>query len=113
MAIHDLATGNNRRLTGAEQPAFGGKFSPDGEYITMWTDMNRPLDISIDSEGIFYTSERPTETGPAQMSVLDGDGKVLERFECISAHGSWVDAHGNLYLSLGAEKSVDKYVRVG
>ena len=88
-------------------------FSPDGEYITMWTDMQRPLDISIDSEGIFYTSERPTETGPAQMSVLDGDGKVLERFPCISAHGSWVDAHGDLYLSLGAEKSVDKYVRVG
>ena len=88
-------------------------FSAEGEYITMWTDMQRPLDISIDSEGIFYTSERPTETGPAQMSVLDGDGKVLERFPCISAHGSWVDAHGDLYLSLGAEKSVDKYVRVG
>jgi hypothetical protein len=79
----------------------------------MWTDMQRPLDISIDSEGIFYTSERPTETGPAQMSVLDGDGKVLERFPCISAHGSWVDGRGDLYLSLGAEKSVDKYVRVG
>ena len=88
-------------------------FSPEGEYITMWTDMQRPLDISIDSEGIFYTSERPTETGPAQMSVLDGDGKVLERFPCISAHGSWVDANGDLSLSLGAEKSVDKYVRVG
>ena len=34
-------------------------FSPEGEYITMWTDMQRPLDISQDSEGIFYTSERP------------------------------------------------------
>ena len=88
-------------------------FSPEGEYITMWTDMQRPLDISQDSEGIFYTSERPDDNHPPQMSVLDGDGKVLERFPCRSAHGSWVDAHGDLYLALTSEKSVDKYVRVG
>ena len=88
-------------------------FSPEGDYITMWTDMQRPLDISQDSEGIFYTSERPTETLPPQMSVLDGDGKVLERFPSRSAHGSWVDAHGDLYLALTSEKSVDKYVRIG
>ena len=88
-------------------------FSPDGDYITMWTDMQRPLDISQDSEGIFYTSERPDDNNPPQMSVLDGDGKVLERFSSRSAHGSWVDAHGDLYLALTAEKSVDKYVRVG
>jgi len=87
-------------------------FSPDGEYITMWTDMNRPLDISQDSEGIFSTSERPEDNKPPQMSVLDGEGKVLERFPSRSAHGSWVDAHGDLYLALTSEKSVDKYVRV-
>ena len=88
-------------------------FSPDGEYITMWTDMQRPLDISQDSEGIFYTSERPEDEKPPQVSVLDGEGRVLERFPGRSAHGSWVDAHGDLYLALTAEKSIDKYVRVG
>ena len=88
-------------------------FTADGQYVTMWTDMNRPLDISQDSEGIFYTSERPSDTEPPQMSVLDGDGKVLERFPSRSAHGSWVDAHGDLYLALTAEKSIDKYVRIG
>ena len=67
-------------------------FSPEGEYITMWTDMQRPLDISQDSEGIFYTSERPEDGKPPQISVLDGEGKVLERFPSRSAHGSWVDA---------------------
>ncbi len=88
-------------------------FSPDGEYVTMWTDMQRPLDISQDSEGIFYTSERPEDGKPPQISVLDGEGKVLERFPSRSAHGSWVDAHGDLYLALTQEMSVDKYVRVG
>ncbi len=86
-------------------------FSPDGEYITMWTDMQRPLDISQDSEGIFYTSERPEENKPPQISVLDNDGQVLERFPSRSAHGSWVDDRGDLYLALTAEKSIDKYIR--
>ena len=88
-------------------------FSPEGEFITMWTDMQRPLDISQDSDGIFYTSERPEDGKPPQISVLDGEGQVLERFPSRSAHGSWVDAHGDLYLALTQEKSVDKYVRVG
>ena len=61
-------------------------FSQEGEYITMWTDMNRPL-------------------------VLDGEGSVLARWPSRSAHGSWVDAHGDIYLALTAEQSVDKYIR--
>jgi len=87
-------------------------FSAEGEYITMWTDMQRPLDISQDREGNFVISERVREDGgPAQMSVLDGEGNVLARWPSRSAHGSWVDAHGDIYLALTAEKSIDKYVR--
>ena len=88
-------------------------FSADGQFITMWTDMQRPLDISQDKDGIFYTSERPEDGKPPQMSVLDSEGNVLARFASRSAHGSWVDAHGDLYLALTSEKSIDKYVRVG
>ena len=86
-------------------------FSQEGEYITMWTDMNRPLDISQDSEGIFYISERAENGTPPQISVLDGEGSVLARWPSRSAHGSWVDAHGDIYLALTAEQSVDKYIR--
>ena len=50
---------------------------------------------------------------PARISVLDNEGKVLALWPSRSAHGSWVDAHGDIYLALGSEKSVDKYVRVG
>jgi len=88
-------------------------FSAEGEYITMWTDMQRPLDISQDSEGIFYTSERADDNHPPQMSVLDGEGKVLERFPAKAAHGSWVDAHGDLYLAMVLDQAIHKYVRVG
>ncbi len=85
-------------------------FSQEGEYITMWTEMNRPLDISQDSDGMFYISERAENGAPPQISVLDQDGGVLARWPSRSAHGSWVDAHGDIYLALTAEQSVDKYV---
>ena len=87
-------------------------FDEEGNYITMWTDMQRPLDISMDKDGIFYISERPENEKPPQMSVLDREGKVLARWPSRSAHGSWVDANGDIYLALTSEKSVDKYVRL-
>ena len=88
-------------------------FSAEGEYIEMWTDMHRPLDISQDSEGMFYITERAENGSPPQVSVLGQDGQVLARFPSRSGHGSWVDAHGDIYLALTAERSIDKYVRQG
>ncbi len=87
-------------------------FSLDGQYITMWTNMQRPLDIAVDKNGVFYTSERVGLDGsPPQMSVFDRNGNLLARWPSRSAHGMWVDSRGDIYLGLTAEKSVDKYVR--
>ena len=88
-------------------------FSQDGTYLTMWTDMHRPNDISLDREGNFYTCERFDGDLPPQVSVYDGQGKVLARFETRGAHGMWVDSRGDIYLGLTGDKSVDKYVRQG
>ena len=88
-------------------------FSQEGEYITMWADMNRPLDITQDSEGIFYISERAENGTPPQISVLDGEGNVLARWPSRSVYGSWVDAHGDIYLAVTAEQNLDKYIRQG
>ena len=85
-------------------------FSLEGQFITMWTDMQRPLDISQDKDGIFYTSERPENGKPPQMSVLDRDGKVLARWDKPNnagagqgAHALWVDSHGDLYVNQNLE----------
>jgi len=37
---------------------------------------------------------------------------VLARWEIRHAHGLWVDSHGDIYLGLTTNHSVDKYVRV-
>ena len=86
-------------------------FSPDGEFITMWTGMGGPDNLVRDSDGIFYIAEQADESGHSHCSIWDGDGNVLERWPIRHAHGLWVDSHGDIYLGLTIEQSVDKYVR--
>jgi len=88
-------------------------FSADGKFITMWTDMRRPLDISMDRDGILYISEGAVDELSGRVSLMDKQGNVVARWDSLSAHGSWVDAHGDIYLALGARARVDKYVRQG
>jgi DNA-binding beta-propeller fold protein YncE len=90
-------------------------FTTDGQPITMWTDVQQPMDISLDPEGVFYVSEGRAGGPSARISVLDGTGAVLARFDCRgSGHGSWVDAYGDIYLGVGEPNcGIDKYVRQG
>jgi DNA-binding beta-propeller fold protein YncE len=87
-------------------------FSLDGDALEVWTDIQRPMDISVDQEGLLYVSEGPVGGSSARVSVLDPAGKVLARFPCrASGHGSWVDGHGDIYVALGELGGLDKYVR--
>jgi DNA-binding beta-propeller fold protein YncE len=88
-------------------------FSPDGEFRTMWTDLRRPLDISIGRDGHLYISEGGVDGMSPRVSIMDTQGNVVARWDSLSAHGSWVDAHGDIYMALGTRQRVDKYVRKG
>jgi DNA-binding beta-propeller fold protein YncE len=88
-------------------------FAADGQFITMWTDLRRPLDISMDRDGILYISEGGVDGLSPRISLMDKQGHVVARWDSLSAHGSWVDAHGDIYLALGTRARVDKYVRQG
>jgi DNA-binding beta-propeller fold protein YncE len=88
-------------------------FAADGQFLTMWTDMRRPLDISMDRDGILCISEGAVNGLSPRISLMDKQGNVVARWDSLSAHGSWVDAHGDIYLALGARERVDKYVRQG
>ena len=87
-------------------------FDLDGEFLEIWNDIQRPMDISMDSEGILYVSEGPVDGSSARVSVLDKQGTVLSRFPCRGpGHGSWVDSHGDIYVGLSDPGGVDKFVR--
>ncbi len=89
-------------------------FSTDGDHLAIWDDMQQPMDISMDPDGNFMVSEGPKGGTSARISVVDDQGNVLARFDCRgNGHGSWIDAHGDIYLGLGEPDGVDKYIRQG
>ena len=95
-------------------------FSPNGEYLTEWTDVIRPDDIFIDSEGMVFVAELgqiagrspDTEILPhtphARVSIMDLDGNLVHRFggsdpvqpgNFFAPHGIWADSKGDLYVA--------------
>lgn len=88
-------------------------FSLDGEFLSVWTDIQRPMDISVDRDGMFCISEGSVNGSSARVSILDPEGHVLARFDCRGpGHGSWIDSRGDIYVGLGSPPGgVDKFVR--
>ena len=86
-------------------------FAPDGKFIGMWTGMGGPNDIARDKNGIFYLCEQATSAGKPAISVRDGNGAVLARWETVPVHGMGIDSAGNIYAGLTSLGRVNKYAR--
>jgi DNA-binding beta-propeller fold protein YncE len=87
-------------------------FSPDGNFIGMWTGMGGPNDITRGGDGNFYIAEQEDGDLPAYVCVRDGQGTVLARMESRHVHGVGVDSRGDVYAGLTVDRGVDKFVRV-
>ena len=105
-------------------------FSPSGDYLGAWTDLARPADLYIDGQNRVYIGElalqageltmagRPiTRTCPSQVSIRDLEGNLLARWGdpdpfapagFASAHGIWVDSHGDIYVSEVAQTALSR-----
>lgn len=87
-------------------------FDLDGGFKEIWEDIQRPMDISMDSDGNYMVSEGQRDNS-ARISILDKKGGVLARWDCRgSGHGSWIDSRGDIYLG-GVPDAIDKFVRKG
>ena len=96
-------------------------FSPDGEYLSEWTDTQRPTHLVFDAQGRAHVSElwwhqgqTSQRHGPVQesrygrVSVFDRDGRILARWggpvaeapgSFAAPHGLAVDSRGDVYVS--------------
>lgn len=95
-------------------------FDPDGNYLTEWTDVQRPQSIHIDRDGVVYVAELVWRAGerssrrgpieveePARLSIFDPVGDLLLRWSGDSGkpgsfaapHGIWVDDEGAIYVA--------------
>jgi hypothetical protein len=97
-------------------------FSPTGEYISEWLDVQRPTQLYSRGDGVVYVSELQWMPGqrsfrhgawskrqPARVSIYGENGTLLGRLAeiegspCASGslcapHGLWVDSCGDLYV---------------
>ena len=86
-------------------------FSPDGEYLSEWTDTQRPTHLAFDSQGRAYVTELAWHEGDtsyslgpitkakerhARMSIYDHNGKLVLRWGTpqVTAPGSFAAPHG-------------------
>jgi DNA-binding beta-propeller fold protein YncE len=88
-------------------------FSPDGDFLDMWTGMGGPNDITRANDGTFVIAEQEDGDKPAYVCVRDAAGNVLARMESRHVHGVGVDSRGDIYAGLTVDRSVDKFVRTG
>jgi DNA-binding beta-propeller fold protein YncE len=96
-------------------------FSPDGQFLSAWTDVQRPTNVYVDRNGIVYVSElwRPVghrsytlgvtaEDRPGRVSIYDLDGRALARWgstdRCApgnfcAPHDICADSRGDVYVA--------------
>lgn len=96
-------------------------FSPDGEFMEEWTDVQRPCALFIDPAGFVYVAELRNDAGwrsytrgtiaeprPGRVSVYDLKGTVQARWggqemaqqgNFVAPHGISVDSKGNVYVA--------------
>jgi DNA-binding beta-propeller fold protein YncE len=97
-------------------------FTPDGEYISEWTDVARPSQVFIAGDGRIYVAElgfragmwpgtvapRPDSPG-GRLSIFDPHGKLVARWgggdnpcdpgDFFAPHDICLDSHGDIYVA--------------
>ena len=97
-------------------------FTPDGAYLSEWTDVARPCQVFIDGAGTVYVAELgfragmwPGTTAPSpdspggRLSIFDRRGELQARWgggrnpcapgDFFAPHGLWVDSRGHIYVT--------------
>jgi DNA-binding beta-propeller fold protein YncE len=97
-------------------------FTPDGAFVTEWTDVARPCQVFVDRAENVYVAElgfragmwpgttAPTSDAPGgRVSIFDRQGRLQARWgggqnpcspgDFFAPHGICVDSHGDIYVA--------------
>ena len=87
-------------------------FTPEGKFLSQWTNMQKPQGFHMGPDGFLYTTEKPVKSPdgklpflPPRVSIWNTDGKLMARWggenlaepgNFFAPHGIWGDARGDL-----------------
>ncbi len=118
---HGIALDSNGRVYVADRENSRIQiFQPNGEFITEWTDVSRPMQVFIDPEDSVFVAEVGKkvglfpwlEAGPnpvgGRVSIFNLDGELRARWgggdnpgtpgDFLAPHDIWIDSGGSLYV---------------
>jgi len=94
-------------------------FSPDGEFLEVWTDVVRPCQVFVDKDNRIFVAElgmrcglwpwmkRPADPPAARISIFDDKGRLQARWGnddplapdgFYAPHDIWLDSQGSIYV---------------
>ena len=98
-------------------------FTPTGDYLCEWTDVQRPTNLVIDPGGYVYVAELWRQRGkgsfvhglmkedhPGRVTIFDRNGYIVARWGAstvsrgasgnfIAPHDIAIDSHGDVYVA--------------
>jgi hypothetical protein len=108
-------------------------FGPTGELLAVWTNVTRPGDLFISTDGTVYIGEMGWEQGlpnmagrilpedrPSRLTIRDIDGNILSAWggpdPCASdgfsaPHGLWVDSRGDVYVGEVTQTALSRFYK--
>jgi sugar lactone lactonase YvrE len=121
MLVHGICiTPDGRVLVADRENGRIQIFNLDGRYQTEWNDVQRPTNVRLGRDGLFYVSELWRPVGhksytqgitdidlPGRVSVLDANGGVVARWggadrtapgNFVAPHDICVDSRGDVYV---------------
>ena len=87
-------------------------FSPDGDYLGLWTGMGGPNDITRANDGTFVIAEQEADGEPAYVCVPIRMVPCSPSWRAVMCMAWASISHGDIYAGLTVDRSVDKFVRV-
>ncbi len=83
-------------------------FTPEGEFLTEWTNFKCPMGVHIDAAQVVYVTDQIP-----RISMYSLDGELLARGRTFEgAHQVYTDSEGSIYGVDTANQRVQKFVKL-